>query len=723
MKKRILRLFSVALALMMLPIFSLPASAGTYVKGSNGASDSYKAGPYYDRLLSVELTGNGRTDVLAVALSQLGYQESDVSGEFSGLVGGTKNFAEYNYNFGKYNDTDGYGYYWCASFVSFCLLQARCHNYTKLTDWCRNHKGDSAYIWKELSCSQWATQLRTCGYFENSAHFDGNYIPLPGDLIFFSSNGSVESHIGLVLYSDGTSVYTVEGNTSSAAGLETNGGGVYVKSYSLSSSYIRGYGILPYKSNAETREIDYTGKNITPGLYVATTNKYVFTSETATSHTWLLPRYSMFEVTEITESGRVKATCTINGETVTGYIMNNTDRIIQLTASDAFEPYQNAKELWYHKASIIDGFRVNGSALASSPDLSALTVGDKIGIRGWIGYTTRKLSSFGYCFDGDTSTIKWESKALVTPEGAVITAGGKNALRYDLDVNTSEASAGTHTITFYVKLADGSIGELKTISYSAKNAVSRPTAPTVSSVTTDSVTLTKITGYEYRMNGGAWQTSNVFAGLSEGTPYSFTCRIAETSTSYASAESVAINVTTKITPPPETTVPEPETTVPEPETTVPQPETTVPEPETTVPMPETTLPEPETTVPEPETTAPDSETTNPPAITTWPSVITTAPDVTTDAEIGTDEEIVCTEPVTDDPSEPSSDESTEEIEPSESSDAIHSSDFSTGEPPTDDPITDAPTSDGNFGCNATTALPVLLPLCIPALVLLKKREE
>lgn len=731
-KKRILRLLSVSLVLLMLPLFYVPASAGSFVKGTNGASDSYKSGPYYDRLLAVPQTGDQRTDVLAVALSQIGYQEGGSTGEFSGTVSGNKNFTEYNHNFGKYSDTDGYSYAWCASFVSFCLLQARCHNYTKLSDWCRNHKGDSNYIWKELGCPNWAQQLRTCGYFEDSVNFGGSYIPLPGDLIFFTSNGTVESHIGLVLYVSGSTVYTVEGNTSSASGLETNGGGVYVKSYSLSSSYIRGYGTLPYTSNASVREIDYSGSNISAGLYVATTNKYVYTTEDAPSHDWLLPRYSMFEVTEIAGNGRVKAICEINGETVTGYIKNNTDRIIQLSASAAFKPYQNATALWNHKASIIDGVRLNDGALQSSPDLSALTVGDKIALRGWIGYNSRSVSSVGYCFDGNTSSIRWDNKWLVTPENAVITAGGETAMRYEIKADTALASSGAHSITYFIKLDDGSIGKLKTVSYSAKNAVNKPSAPTVSSVTTDTVTLTQKAGYEYRVNGGAWQTSNVFSGLSEGTEYSFTCRVAETAASYQSPESSATVVTTEATPvetttmPPETTVREPETTIPSPETTVREPETTVPSPETTIPTPETTVPTPETTLAKPETTIPALETTDAEPSTEPPSTSTVEPSA---GESGTNPETTdgasSTEIVADVPTEPSLNESITEAEPTETSEPDNggATDPVTDGPAVDDPLTDTPTTDGVAGCNATVTLPVLLPCCIPVFALLRKRDE
>lgn len=337
MRKHILKAMSFAFAALLTVQIGTPtALAASFVTGANSVSQSYRSGMYYENLNAVPITGDGRTDVVAVALSQLGYQEGDTDGQYSGTVSGKNNFTEYNRNFGDYGQGFGGSYYWCASFVSFCLLQARCHSLTKMTDWCRAHKGDSKYIWREISCSQWAQQLRQCGYFKNSISFGGSYVPIYGDLIFFTngSENATESHIGIVLYSDGNKVYTVEGNTSSGSGVDTNGGGVYAKSYDLNNSRIRGYGVLPY-AKAETKEkIDYSGKNPTLGLYAASTNKYVYESINSEKYKWLLPRGSVFEVTEICENGKVKAVCKIDGKTVTGYINNNSDRIIQLSKAE-----------------------------------------------------------------------------------------------------------------------------------------------------------------------------------------------------------------------------------------------------------------------------------------------------------------------------------------------------------------------------------------------------
>ena len=337
-----LKVLSLFLAFVMC-ISSLPVTVfgADYVKGANSASSSYKSGMYYQHLTSVPLTGDGRTDVVAVALSQLGYQEGNSDGQFSGTESGSSNFTEFNYNMGNYGQGYGGVYQWCASFVAFCLLQSGCTDQNSISDWCRSHMGDKKYIWREVSCIYWAAQLRNFGYFKNSASNGGSYTPVAGDLVFFSNDGKdgQESHIGIVLYTDGSKVYTIEGNTSSASGLETNGGGVYTKSYDLSSTYLHGYGVLPYETVSGIQKIDYSGNHskASPGLYIASTGKYVYDTLSAansgTNYTWFLPKYSMFTVTEVLSNNLVKAECVINGQAVTGYISNNsTDRIYQLSA-------------------------------------------------------------------------------------------------------------------------------------------------------------------------------------------------------------------------------------------------------------------------------------------------------------------------------------------------------------------------------------------------------
>lgn len=308
-----------------------------YVKGSNNVSDSYKNSVYYEKLTSITLTGDGRSDLLAVALSQLGYRESGMENDFDGEPNGSgSNFTEYNYSMGDFGVGYGGGSYpWCASFVAWCLLQSGCTTQNRISDWCRYHTDDKAYIWREVGCTAWAGQLRRYGYFEYSRKFGGNYTPIGGDLIFFTWDGAKhsEDHIGIVVYCDGSTVYTVEGNTADAAGLETNGDGVYFKSYPITSPYISGYGVLPYKTT-ESPKADYSGSNPTGGLYIAERKKEVYLSSVSDETVATIPRFALIEVIRPAKNGRLRIVCTVNGKTVRGYIDNDRNRVLPLVYAE-----------------------------------------------------------------------------------------------------------------------------------------------------------------------------------------------------------------------------------------------------------------------------------------------------------------------------------------------------------------------------------------------------
>ena len=335
MRRHFMKLMAFVLAIAMMAS-AVPGYAATYRPGAqSGPSSSYQSGKYYNHYLQVPITGDNRTDLIAVALSQLGYQEGAANGYFSGMVSGGSNYVEFSYNMGDLGL--GYGgsdYPWCASFVSWCLYQSRCTNHATYSTLCRYHSGDYNYIWKEISCAMWVNQLKGAGYFSYSASMGGSYVPQYGDLVFFKSSSS-PSHIGICLYVKNGVLYTVEGNTSDASGLETNGGGVYFKSYSLASTYLYGYGRLPYVSNPSVQKIDYSGENPTPGLYISNAAKYIYDSETATTYTYVIPRFSMFEITRVGSNNRLYGTF-INtaGQTCTGWIENNSSRIIQISASN-----------------------------------------------------------------------------------------------------------------------------------------------------------------------------------------------------------------------------------------------------------------------------------------------------------------------------------------------------------------------------------------------------
>lgn len=231
--------------------------AALAVEPSYKVSDDYKDTLYYDNLLTVELTGDGATDVIAVALSQLGYHEGNDNSDLDGLnKGGSKNFTEYNVLFGKLDNGEGngtsYGYAWCAAFVNWCLRQARVDK--DLTG--------GMYV----SCASWRNWFINEGAKYGASYHarTDDYIPKKGDLIFYKSltatHNRATDHIGIVLKCENGVVYAIEGNGDNCVALHE---------YDLNSRYIVGYGSIAYKT-ADVPEVDYYAtEQYFPGFYVA----------------------------------------------------------------------------------------------------------------------------------------------------------------------------------------------------------------------------------------------------------------------------------------------------------------------------------------------------------------------------------------------------------------------------------------------------------------------
>ena len=351
MKKTLVRAMSLVLTLTLLlscmVFFAPEASAATYKTAyQNGPSASYKSSKYYDHFTRIPLSGDGRTDTVALALSQMGYHEGSSTSDMSGASSSNGNYTEYNWNLGSFM-TGGYSYEWCATFCSWALFQAgQTTHGTGSKDLCRYHDGlnnktgkadgteafDANYIWREVGCSPWVYNLKKAGHWKYSKYYGGSYAPQPGDLIFFRS----AAHIGMVVYSDSNYVYTIEGNTSDAAGVEPAGGGVYFKSYALNSSNIDGYGKLPYKTNSSALKVDYSGANPTAGLWMTNAKKYIYSDAACTVDTGKrIPRFTLIEATAVAPS-RKALKVTYNG--TTGYVALNNDRVVQLTSTTSVDP-------------------------------------------------------------------------------------------------------------------------------------------------------------------------------------------------------------------------------------------------------------------------------------------------------------------------------------------------------------------------------------------------
>lgn len=183
--------------------------------------------------------------VLAVAQGEIGYLEKSAEAyREHGVVAlrpkteyaGSDNYTQYGYDMHQLEPTAmDFPAAWCDAFVDWCFMSAL---------------GDAA--------ARRALRGRYDDYTKNSAslyiHEDalmlrGKGKPEPGWQIFFSKDGTFSGihHTGIVSSVDSTRVYTIEGNTSGAAGVIANGGGVWGKSYQLDDGRIFGYGVPDYQ--------------------------------------------------------------------------------------------------------------------------------------------------------------------------------------------------------------------------------------------------------------------------------------------------------------------------------------------------------------------------------------------------------------------------------------------------------------------------------------------
>ncbi len=120
----------------------------------------------------LSMTGNFRKDLITIARSQIGYQESrtdTIIDRDDGLKGYT-----------RYGDWFGRPYaYWCDMFVSFCL-----------------HFSGKDDFPREQSCMRHELLLKKAGLWRDW----NTYIPKTGDIVFYNLNAKpdIVSHCGIV---------------------------------------------------------------------------------------------------------------------------------------------------------------------------------------------------------------------------------------------------------------------------------------------------------------------------------------------------------------------------------------------------------------------------------------------------------------------------------------------------------------------------------------------
>lgn len=176
--------------------------------------------------------------LLGIAAAEVGYLEKASNAELDDKTAnaGNKNYTKYARDLdaikGFYNGRKQ-GSSWCDVFVDWLFVMA---------------------FGVELALKLLCQTMGGCGagvkysaeYFKAKGQFYTRD-PHPGDQMFFvrrNKAGEITAwlHTCIVEKVVGNYVYTIEGNTSGASGVVSNGGGVCRKKYRLNSASIGGYG-------------------------------------------------------------------------------------------------------------------------------------------------------------------------------------------------------------------------------------------------------------------------------------------------------------------------------------------------------------------------------------------------------------------------------------------------------------------------------------------------
>ncbi len=203
--------------------------------------------------------------VIATAKKEEGYLEKKTNALLDDKTAnaGSKNWTKYARDLdalGVYNGKKN-GYAWCDVFVDWCFIRTFGLE-AAIKMLCQPVGGYGA------GCTWSANYYKKAGRFYTSN-------PRAGDQIFFTNDGGKTSnHTGLITDVKGGRVYTIEGNTSSQAGVVANGGCVRQKSYRLSYSKIYGYGRPDYAAvRDDTEEDDDMDVNRFKELYAEMRNE------------------------------------------------------------------------------------------------------------------------------------------------------------------------------------------------------------------------------------------------------------------------------------------------------------------------------------------------------------------------------------------------------------------------------------------------------------------
>ena len=166
--------------------------------------------------------------VLKIAMNEVGYLEKSKTAYqknhdilYEKTAGaGSDNYTKYGKELHDvYPSVMDFPAYWCDAFVDWCFYKA--YGVTTAKSLLGGNFDDYT--------------VASSGMYNKYNALDGNV--RVGDQVFFTKNGKTSGcyHTGLVYQVDSQYFYTIEGNTSNANAVVSNGGGVAKKKYSISA--------------------------------------------------------------------------------------------------------------------------------------------------------------------------------------------------------------------------------------------------------------------------------------------------------------------------------------------------------------------------------------------------------------------------------------------------------------------------------------------------------
>ena len=189
--------------------------------------------------------------VINIALAEVGYLEKSKKAYTKNQEvldskedgAGSENYTKYGRDMHElYPAVMDFPAPWCDSFIDWCFYKAYGEADAKalLGGNFNDYTVYSAQLYKNKKA--WYTSK-----------------PQVGDQIFFKYKGKI-CHTGLVYKVSEGYVFTIEGNTSSADGMVVNGGRVNAKKYSLTYTYIAGYGRPKYDDSPVSEDAEEAAK-------------------------------------------------------------------------------------------------------------------------------------------------------------------------------------------------------------------------------------------------------------------------------------------------------------------------------------------------------------------------------------------------------------------------------------------------------------------------------